>query len=174
MQTDIRVKFTLFENLYEYSNANTDRWRDNNTWSNNRSSCCRIRSPAFRRCGWWLCKIPRLLCHTLCHCSHLFSIISTDWATWTITGYSLIENSAKDSPHALKNLEALMPTVGSTREFLGMIWKWGHLYNPHTCRNILTINTKTRWPGLLLQVAFFRRCQTTRVLFMACRAPDGY
>ena len=33
---------------------------------------------------------------------------------------------------------------------------------------------KTRWPGLLLQQAFFRCCQTTRVHVMACVAPEGH
>ena len=30
---------------------------------------------------------------------------------------------------------------------------------------------ESRWPGLLLQAAIFRRCKTTRVHFMACVAP---
>ena len=33
---------------------------------------------------------------------------------------------------------------------------------------------ETRWPGLLFQAAFFRRCKTTRVHFMACVAPEGH
>ena len=33
---------------------------------------------------------------------------------------------------------------------------------------------KTRWPGLLLQAAFFRHCQTMRVPFLASVAPEGY
>ena len=33
---------------------------------------------------------------------------------------------------------------------------------------------ETGWPGLLFQAAFFRRCKTTRVHFMACVAPEGH
>ena len=33
---------------------------------------------------------------------------------------------------------------------------------------------ETRWPGLLFQAAFSRRCKTTRAHFMACVAPEGH
>ena len=36
------------------------------------------------------------------------------------------------------------------------------------------LGDKTSWPGLLFQKAFFRRCKTTRVHFMACVAPEGH
>ena len=35
-------------------------------------------------------------------------------------------------------------------------------------------DTETRWPGLLLQAAFFQYCKATRVHFMACVAPEGH
>ena len=44
----------------------------------------------------------------------------------------------------------------------------------HSCTIQRHQALETRWPGLLFQAAFFRRCKTTRVHFMACVAPEGH
>ena len=45
---------------------------------------------------------------------------------------------------------------------------------PHSCTIQRHQALETRWPGLLLQAAFFRHCKTTRVPFLASVAPEGY
>ena len=44
----------------------------------------------------------------------------------------------------------------------------------HSCTIQRHQALETRWPGLPFQAAFFRRCKTTRVHFMACMAPEGH
>ena len=43
----------------------------------------------------------------------------------------------------------------------------------HSCSIQKHQALETRWPGLLFQAAFFRRCKTTRVHFMTCVALRG-
>ena len=43
-----------------------------------------------------------------------------------------------------------------------------------TIKRHQALETSYRWPGMLLQAAFFRHCQTTRVHFMASMAPEGH
>ena len=44
----------------------------------------------------------------------------------------------------------------------------------HACTTQRQQALKARWPGLLLQAAFFQCCQTMRVPFLASVAPEGH